>query len=183
MQQACVAVRDAQERELQLVSCGKKLRMVEEAMESTLTCMSCMSVIAIWRCAASSQTTRPSACYVCVHHQFAYANMSRCISQCIRSYPLATWRARRLVRRASLGLEQMQNATIVSPCGHSFCEGCIKKSPKSCPDCEAPVQLLTSNRTLVEVCAKVVYQGQAIAALQDIIASQGLSSRRPSVNH
>ena len=54
-----------QERELQLVSCGKKLRMVEEAMESTLTCMSCMSVTA-WRCAASSQTTRPSACYFTV---------------------------------------------------------------------------------------------------------------------
>merc|ERR1711865_909866 len=64
-------------------------------------------------------------------------------------------------------MEIFKEPMTCQPCGHTFCKSCCDANPGKCEECgdDAPVESLSMNCLLDELCGKFTYQKQVLESL------------------
>ena len=91
-------------------------------------------------------------------------------------------------------MEIMKKPVTCIPCGHSYCEGCLRGGAVSyelrggegksgeknsggecCPECKKKVEYYIENQLLENLCARYVFRKQAISSLKNMC--EGMSKQ------
>lgn len=64
-------------------------------------------------------------------------------------------------------MEIFKEPMTCQPCGHTFCKSCCDANPGKCEECgdDSPVESLSMNCLLDELCGKFTYQKQVLESL------------------